>query len=68
MPKFPLNRISAEPASEEFGARRQVEVYCQSLVDVGAAQWRVNEAGATELHMKSGEVYLLGEWGVTRLK
>jgi hypothetical protein len=48
-------------------ARRLVEAYCQSLVDIGAAQWRINDSGETELHMQGGEVYLFGELGVTRL-
>ena len=46
-------------------ARRQVEVYCQLLVDAGVADWRVN-AGSTELVMDGGEVYVFGELGLTR--
>ena len=56
------------PMSEPAEARRRVEIYCQSLVDVGQAQWRVNDEGDTELHMTSGEVYLFGELGLTRLR
>ena len=48
--------------------RRQVESYCQSLVDAGAAQWWINDDGDTELHMESGEAYLFGDLGITRLK
>lgn len=48
-------------------ARRQVEAYCQSLVDVGVARWWINGNGDTELHMESGEAYLFGDFGVTRL-
>jgi hypothetical protein len=66
--EFPSNLRSREQASEESEARRQVEAYCQSLVDIGAAQWRVDEAGATELHLESGEAYLLGKRSMTRLK
>jgi hypothetical protein len=55
-------------AGEPAQARRRVEAYCQSLVDVGRAQWRVNDEGDTELHMASGEAYLFGELGVTRLR
>jgi hypothetical protein len=66
--EFPTNPRSREQASEESEARRQVEAYCQSLVDIGAAEWRVEKAGVTELHLESGETYLLGEWGMTRLK
>ncbi|SAK81531.1 hypothetical protein [Caballeronia ptereochthonis] len=63
-----MNTISIELTNDQSEARHQVEAYCQSLVDIGAAQWRVNDAGASELHMESGEAYLFGEWGVTRLK
>ncbi len=67
-----MNTISIEPTSEptneQSEARRQVEAYCQSLVDIGAAQWWINDTGATELHMGSGEAYLFGERGVTRMR
>lgn len=49
-------------------ARRQVESHCQSLVDAGTARWRINAEGDTELHLDSGEAYLFGELGVTRLR
>jgi hypothetical protein len=48
-------------------ARREVQIYCQSLVDAGVADWRVN-AGITELTMESGEIYVFGEQGITRLR
>ena len=48
-------------------ARRQIEAYCQSLVDIGAARWLINDDGDTELHLRSGEVYVFGDWGVTQL-
>jgi len=63
-----MNTISADQPSKLFDARRQVEAYCQSLVDTGDAQWQVNDDGYTELHMEGGEAYLFGEFGVTRLK
>lgn len=49
-------------------ARRLVEAHCQTLVDAGAARWRVNDDGDKELHMDSGETYLFGCLGMTRLK
>lgn len=49
-------------------ARRQVEAYCQALVDAGEAQWRINPAGRTELHLESGAAYVFSEQGVTRVK
>lgn len=63
-----MHSISMEPTNKRAEARRQIEAYCQSLVDMGAAQWRVGDAGAIELRMESGEAYLFGEWGVTRLR
>jgi len=54
--------------SEPAQARRRVQAYCQSLVDIGQAQWRVSDDGDTELHMASGEAYLFGELGLTRLR
>lgn len=63
-----MNTIAAELPSELSDARRQVEAYCQSLVDTGEAQWRINDDGYTELHMEGGEAYLFGEFGVTRLR
>lgn len=63
-----MSTISADQPSELSDARRQVEAYCQSLVDTGDARWRINDDGYTELHLEGGEAYLLGEFGVTRLK
>ena len=54
-----------DPLSE---VRRLVESHCQSLVDAGLAQWWVNDDGESELHLDSGEAYLRGDLGVTRLK
>jgi len=63
-----MNMMSPSLTGELSDARRQVESYCQSLVDAGTAQWWVNDDGDTELHMESGETYLFGDLGVTRLK
>lgn len=60
--------IPARPTNDPSEARRQVEAYCQSLVDAGGVHWRTNAAGESELHMESGEVYLFGEQGITRLR
>lgn len=48
-------------------ARRQVETYCQSLVEAGKARWGTNRDGALRLHLHTGEVYLFDEYGLTRL-
>ncbi|WP_454672948.1 hypothetical protein [Achromobacter pestifer] len=67
-PRVFANTIPHEPMNGPFDARRQVQAYCQSLVDSGEAQWRVNDDGYAELHMRGGETYLFGELGLTRLK
>jgi hypothetical protein len=63
-----MHTTSADLVDKLSEMRRQAEFYCQSLVDAGAAEWRVNDDGDTELHMDSGEAYLFGDLGVTRLK
>lgn len=63
-----MNTMTADLIDEMTEARRQVEAHCQSLVDAGAAQWWINDDGDTELHLDSGEAYLFGDQGVTRLK
>ena len=63
-----MNTASMDQMDELSAVRRQVEAHCQSLVDAGAAQWWLNDDGDTELHMDSGEAYLFGELGLTRLK
>lgn len=60
---MPIERIA-----ESSDVRRQLEIYCQLLVDIGEAEWRVNDDGYTDLYMVNGEAYLFGEFGVTRLK
>lgn len=48
--------------------RIQVSLSFQEAVNVGSADWRINEAGETEFHLKTGEVFLLQETTVLRLK
>jgi hypothetical protein len=63
-----MTSIPVSPANEPSEERQEVKAYCQSLVDAGAAQWRISDAGYVELHMNSGEKYRLGEVGITRLR
>ena len=65
--KGPALTVPTSPMGVSLEARRQVEAYCQSLVDAGMADWRIN-AGNTELIMDNGEVYVFGERGLTRLR
>jgi hypothetical protein len=60
--------VSSDPISEVAESRCQVESCCQALVDVGAARWSVNDAGDTELQLRTGEAYLFGDLGVTRCR
>jgi hypothetical protein len=63
-----MNTLSIDPLNEVSEARHRVEVSCQALVDRGEAQWWINDDGDVELHMESGEAFLFGELGVTRLR
>lgn len=50
-----------------FSPRQEVEAYCQALVDAGQARWAKHRDGDAELRLHSGEIYLFGELGLTRL-
>ena len=63
-----VNWMSSDQIHDFPEARSRVEACCQSLVDAGAARWWINDAGHTELHMNSGESYLFGELGITRIR
>jgi hypothetical protein len=67
-PDMAVNWMSTSPTNDFPEVRSRVEAYCQSLVDTGAARWWINDAGHTELHMNSGESYLFGELGITRIR
>lgn len=62
-----MKAMPASASNERFEARRRVEIYCQTLVDTGAARWRINGHGDTELHLETGEAYSFGDLGITRL-
>lgn len=51
-----------------MNARAFVTLHFQAFVDQGNAGWKINRDGITELHMRSGEVFLLEEETLTRLK
>lgn len=55
-------------ASANVNARAFVTLYFQAFVDQGNAGWKINRDGITELHMRSGEVFLLKEETLTRLE
>lgn len=62
------SEVLSDPIDEVAESRRRVEFCCQALVDAGAAYWRVNDAGDTELQLRTGEAYLFGDLGVTRCR
>ncbi len=68
---IPHPRTDATPTTQygdkQDQAKAWVEVYCQLLVDGGKARWQINKNGASELHLHSGETYVFGKHGVTRL-
>jgi hypothetical protein len=53
------------PVRDDF--RDVFEAYCQLLVSTGMALWRIRDDGHREFHLKTGETYVLGDLGVTRL-
>ncbi len=53
---------------ESVNARRLVTLHLQQAVNAGRAEWRINVDGETELHVNTGEVFLLREAALTRLK
>jgi hypothetical protein len=63
-----MNPLADSSMNVPSEVRRQVEAYCQLLVDAGLARWRASEVGDIELHMDTGETYRLGDLGVTRLR
>ncbi|EIU4789681.1 MULTISPECIES: hypothetical protein [Pseudomonas] len=57
---------AAHDAAEQV--RCQVLDAFQATVDARQAWWRTHETGRTELHLASGEIYLLQRHGVARLR
>lgn len=58
----------ARAADDTQAARQEITAHFQASVDAGFAYWRIDGYGHTELHFHSGEVFLLNETGVTRLR
>jgi hypothetical protein len=68
---FKIHKFSPAPAGEVYGAasaKRIVFQFFQEAVNQGWAEWKVNSDGQTEAHLQSGEVFLLLENTVTRMK
>jgi len=63
-----MNALADNAMNALFESRRRIEAYCQLLVDAGLARWQTGEGGVIELHMDSGETYVFGDMGMTRLR
>jgi len=48
--------------------RLQLTLYFKKLVDAGSAEWKINPDGKTELHARTGEIYLVEASSITRLR
>jgi len=53
---------------ENANARILINLYFQEIVNAGKANWQANDDGQQELHLDTGEVFLLQETTITRLK
>lgn len=69
-PSTPPTQPGEPPAARAPAeqAKRQVLDAFQAMVDARQAWWRTHETGRIELHLASGEVYLLQRHGVVRLR
>jgi hypothetical protein len=71
MPLLNIHELSPAPAGEVYGAAgaKMIVLQCfQNAVNQGWAEWKLNSDGQTEVHLQSGEVFLLLENTVTRMK
>ena len=71
MPLRNIHELSSAPAGQVYGATsaKMIVLQCfQEAVNQGWAEWKVNSDGQTEVHLQSGEVFLLLENTVTLIK
>jgi hypothetical protein len=61
------DRQQANSPSNEAAARLLISLYFQDIVNNGRANKYLNDGGQTEIHLMSGEVFLLAESVITRL-
>lgn len=70
-PRAALRSVNVTPSDppqfEPEVARAMVLAALRELVDAGLGTWSERDDGLTELHMLSGERWLLADDGVTRL-
>jgi hypothetical protein len=66
-----IHKSSSAPIGEVYEAAntKMIVLQCfQEAVNEGCAEWKINADGQTEVHVQSGEVFLLLENTVTRMK
>ena len=66
----PTARIAAQGGAQQHAEAERMRVtrVLQGEVDQGRARWVTSTGGQTELHLQTGEVFLLGKTSLTRLK
>lgn len=66
----PLAQIASQRGAEQHAEaeRTRVTLILQGEVDGRRARWVTNIDRQTELHLQTGEVFLLGNTSLTRLK
>jgi hypothetical protein len=71
IPILNIHKLSPAPAGEAYVAAhaKMIVLQCfQTAVKQGWAEWKINAYGQMEVHVQSGEVFLLLENAVTRIK
>ncbi|MBB4818632.1 hypothetical protein HNP29_002009 [Pseudomonas alcaligenes] len=68
LPSFETGTLAVGTTSGDPAARLRVISAFQALVDARQARWHTDDSGRTELHLDSGEVFLLRPHSVTRLR
>ena len=70
-PLLSIHKLSSAPAGEAYKAAKakMIVLQCfQEAVNQGWAECKINADGQTEVHVQNGEVFLLLENTVTRMK
>jgi hypothetical protein len=71
IPILNIHKLSPAPAGDAYVAAnaKMIVLQCfQKAVNQGWAEWKINADGQIEVHVQSGEVFLLLENTVTRMR
>ncbi|SPZ04865.1 Uncharacterised protein [Pseudomonas luteola] len=63
-----INKIIYTNGNNEKLYKHFIESCCQELVESGKAYWINSSERTPELHLNTGEVFMLLEEGITRIK